>query len=158
MEQLNFTVYCHPEPQGSSKGFPIKRANGKIGVVITSANSKLKPFRHTVAQTAILAAREHGTLPLAPKGDAVRLSLHFYLDRPASCAKRMFPVVKPDADKLCRAVLDAVTGILFADDSQVVAVDLEKHYGSPERIEVSMRIAKENPVREPYEVKSAAMW
>jgi crossover junction endodeoxyribonuclease RusA len=35
---------------------------------------------------------------------------------------------KPDLDKLCRAVLDALTGILYLDDAQVVALAASKRY------------------------------
>ena len=36
-----------------------------------------------------------------------------------------------DVDKLCRALLDACTDILWADDSQVVALTARKRYAKP---------------------------
>jgi crossover junction endodeoxyribonuclease RusA len=47
-------------------------------------------------------------------------------------------VVKPDLDKVIRATCDALTGILYADDAQIVDTSARKHYGSPERVEISM--------------------
>ena len=38
---------------------------------------------------------------------------------------------RPDVDKLVRAVADAITGIVCRDDSQLVIVHAEKHYGEP---------------------------
>ena len=35
---------------------------------------------------------------------------------------------KPDVDKLARAALDALTGVLWADDSQVVSLHAQKEY------------------------------
>ena len=45
-DALNFTVYCHPEPQGSSKAFVVA---GKAR--ITSDNKNLKPYRQTITCT-----------------------------------------------------------------------------------------------------------
>lgn len=42
-----------------------------------------------------------------------------------------------DLDKTCRAILDAVTGVLVTDDSLVVTLVARKVYGFPERCEVS---------------------
>jgi crossover junction endodeoxyribonuclease RusA len=36
------------------------------------------------------------------------------------------PASRPDIDKLARAVLDALTGVAFRDDSQVAKLDLLK--------------------------------
>ena len=150
IESLCFTVYARSEPQGSSRGFPIRRANGKIGVVITSANSKLKPFRHICAQTAVVAMSSAGCpMPFADKHVPVRVKLDCYFQKPESVSKkRLFPVVKPDIDKLLRALLDSWTGVLFSDDAQVCSVDISKHYGVPERIEATIRKAAVEPTSE----------
>lgn len=96
-----------PAPQGS------KRHVGR-GVLIESSK-QLGPWRERVA----LAAHGHG-FPLLT-GLPVLMTLEFVMPRPASTPKRRTPpaIKRPDADKLERAVLDALTGIAFADDSQV---------------------------------------
>jgi Holliday junction resolvase RusA-like endonuclease len=38
-------------------------------------------------------------------------------------------VTKPDTDKLIRSVLDALTGIVWTDDSQVVEILARKQFG-----------------------------
>lgn len=148
-----FVCFCHPEPQGSARGFPIQRQNGKMGVSITSDNRKLKPFRQAIAQTAMLAI---DTRPFAAKHIPVRMEIDFYFQKPASAPKkRLFPVVKPDADKLARSIFDALTGIVFADDAQVIDCRVRKHYGTPERIEISAEIAEssteDHPIPTHYE-------
>lgn len=59
------------------------------------------------------------------------MELYFTLERPPSVSvrKRPYPITKPDADKLARAVWDALKGIIYADDSQVVRLTLAKDYG-----------------------------
>jgi Holliday junction resolvase RusA-like endonuclease len=48
--------------------------------------------------------------------------------------------VKPDLSKLVRATEDSFTGLLYADDAQIVETIARKHYGTPERVEVYVRI------------------
>ena len=44
---------------------------------------------------------------------------------------------KPDVDNVVKAVLDALNGIAYDDDKQVVYLVIRKKYGTP-RVEVSM--------------------
>jgi Holliday junction resolvase RusA-like endonuclease len=64
-------------------------------------------------------------------GDALVVVLHFHLERPKT-VRRLEPTVKPDLDKLVRAVLDGITDArAWNDDSQVIAVWATKSYGVP---------------------------
>ena len=65
---------------------------------------------------------------------------HFGTGRNAGQVRAGAPVhmvTKPDLDKLVRA-LDALSGIVWRDDNQVVALVAAKHYGTPQRLEVSI--------------------
>ena len=53
----------------------------------------------------------------------------FYVPRPKSVT-REYPEVKPDADKLLRCTLDALTGIAYRDDAQVIAPHPTKLYAN----------------------------
>ncbi len=137
MSTLSFVAYVHPEPQGSAKAFVIA---GKAH--ITSSNAKLKPFRSEVTRCAMIAARDMGiVLPMA--GKHIPVSVHFdaYLEKPDSVPKkRKRPSVKPDCDKICRSILDSLSGVAFKDDGQVVEIVAKLYYGSPERVEVIVSI------------------
>jgi crossover junction endodeoxyribonuclease RusA len=63
----------------------------------------------------------------------VAIELHFGLPKPKSAPKRrrVWPDKRPDLDKLIRAVLDALTQVIFADDSQVVEIRATKDYVAP---------------------------
>lgn len=61
---------------------------------------------------------------------AVAVRVEFVIERPksVSASKRPLPVVKPDLDKLIRAIGDALTGIAWKDDGQVTAWIANKRY------------------------------
>ena len=76
-----------------------------------------------------------GMFPWA--GDGVRLSTEFRLRRPRNRAGKVASV-KPDGDKLHRAVADALAGILYKDDAQIIEGRYAKRYQdefTPERDE-----------------------
>ena len=41
---------------------------------------------------------------------------------------RIRPATKPDADNCAKAILDALNGVCYLDDRQVVSLHVEKHY------------------------------
>ena len=115
-----FDVVGIAQPKGSTKAFVPK---GWTRPVVTSDNPKIKGWQALVAERAQTVAHE-GFFT-----GAVVVLVWFYLPRPASLPKRVVHATKlPDVDKLARGVLDALTGILFRDDAQVVAVHAFKQY------------------------------
>lgn len=110
--ELVFVVVGQPVPQGSKKAFVM---NGRA-VMVDDNKKGLKTWRKLVNRKAAVAVR--GMRP-ADKADALALSLDFRLERGKS-VKRQHATVAPDLDKLTRAVKDALTGVVYVDDSQVV--------------------------------------
>lgn len=123
MTAISFTVTGIPAPQGS------KRHIGN-GVLIESSK-RVKPWRADIREAAISSMI--GRTPLSGPLD---VNLTFRLLRPKGHfgAKGLrpsaptFPAVRPDLDKLTRAALDAIKGVVYADDSQVVRIDVAKVY------------------------------
>lgn len=124
---LQFTVYGKPEPQGSSRAFV---RGGRA--VITSDNPKMKGWRGRIAVIAYGAMNEQEfPTPAFGRHVPVSVDVEFRVLRPKSAKKdRIFPVVRPDADKLLRATFDALTKIAYHDDAQVVNVTVRKRYGT----------------------------
>lgn len=132
MLPVSFTVYGHPEPQGSTRAFIPK---GWKRPVITSANAKMTPWRQQISRTVVEAMRDDGTAVLSKKDGGIILSATFFFARPESLSKKFtLHVKKPDLDKLVRCISDALTGIVFEDDSQIYELHVYKRYGSPERV------------------------
>lgn len=116
-----------PAPQGSKKGFS---RIGTTGVQMVESSKALKPWRDNVRKHAAEAALEQSWAGF----DAVAIGLAFWMPRPKSHPKRRRTIhsTRPDADKLTRGVLDALTqsGVI-RDDSTVVKVTAVKAYVHP---------------------------
>ena len=76
------------------------------------------------------------------KGFFVRIDAYFKVPKSFSKKKRMaaldgeiLPTKKPDADNVCKLVLDSISGYL-GDDAMVTRVIVEKHYGDVEGIDL----------------------
>lgn len=134
---IRFTVFGKPEPAGSKRAFVIA---GRA--TVSDANKKSRPWKTQVSQVA--AANYSGTLLRGP----LRVTFRFYAPRPKGHfgAKGLnkkgreapFPTGKPDALKLARGVEDALTGVIYKDDSQIVQELLHKEYGEPSRVEIEI--------------------
>jgi Holliday junction resolvase RusA-like endonuclease len=64
-----------------------------------------------------------------PYENAVRLIIDVYVEKPKSTPKkRMFPTVKPDWDNYAKLVCDALNGIVWRDDAQIISAVVTKSY------------------------------
>jgi crossover junction endodeoxyribonuclease RusA len=109
--EITFDVIGRPAPQGSKKSIGNNR--------FVESSKFLPAWRKTVR----VAAEEAVTASMwARVSGPVELEVMFYLDRPSSISKtkRPQPTVAPDLDKLVRGVGDALTGVVYDDDSQVI--------------------------------------
>lgn len=96
----------------------------------TKAGIKFRPATKGASKWYKDAARaigdqwDHGILE-----GPIKVRLLFLLPRKKT-VKRKFPISKfdGDVDKLVRAIFDAMTGIVYGDDSQVVDVTASKRY------------------------------
>ena len=138
-DSITFTVLGVPVPQGSMRGIVV---DGKARML--SDNEKTGPFRQEVGWCA-LRALEGREQPFCAKHVPVWVRIMFVFPKPVSAKKsRQRPVVKPDADKLIRSCFDAMKGIMWHDDAQIVSVLAQKYYGTPARAEIT--VMKEEPL------------
>ncbi len=49
------------------------------------------------------------------------------------------PTVKPDIDNYFKCVTDALKGICWVDDNQIVDVEMHKYYDEKPRVEIEIR-------------------
>jgi crossover junction endodeoxyribonuclease RusA len=94
-------------------------------------NSKAqKSWRQDVVAAAVEFRQLHG---LDTFDAPVSVAIFLRMPRPASVnvKRRPFPCVKPDADKVARNTLDALTqAAIYRDDAQVVDLFVSKRYAT----------------------------
>lgn len=117
---LDFFVEGTPVPQGSKNAYV---RGGRA--VLVDANPRLKAWRAVVRAAAEAAVEDAGWETL---DEPCRVSLGFTMPRPQR-PRWDVPAVKPDLDKLTRAVFDALTDAgVWKDDSRVVSMEVAKKY------------------------------
>lgn len=132
---LDFVVIGEARPGGSKRAFVVK---GRA-VVTDDAGVTGKAWRRDVQLAALEAMDAAGLAGELLEGPlAVRMT--FYRTRPQRPKPnaRDYPTTRPDVLKLARAIEDALTGVVWADDAEIVAEGLAKLYGAPERAEISI--------------------
>lgn len=117
-EVIEIEIRGKPVPAGTLRWNPTTRR------MFWSNATDLDPWKQSIG----MIARAAGVRPR----DAVRLAITFWMPRPKTHKGPEAPhwhSSRPDIDKLLRAVLDALTGVAYPDDSCVVAVQACKVYG-----------------------------
>lgn len=123
-----------PAPKGSMKAFVVGRVAPRA-VVTHDNNERTKLWAGLVGEAA--RAAMEGRLMF--RDQAVRVHVEFRLPRPVGHFKPggelrrsspHFPLVKPDLDKLVRATMDAIKGIVFDEDSRIVTLAASKYYAT----------------------------
>lgn len=128
---VQFSVHGKPAQMGSKRAFV---RNGRA-IMANDNSERLKQWYNSVASKAaeVMRGREQITGP-------VRLSISFHFKRPKSHygsgskanirkpGSPQFHAQSPDLDKLIRCTQDALSAVVWRDDSQVC------QYGSVSRI------------------------
>lgn len=145
---ISFFIHGRPVAQGSTRAFK-HRSSGQV--ITTSSAKGLGPWRRRIAD----AAQPHAHMHEGP----LDLRIVFLMPRPKSLPKTKWRAhtKRPDIDKLVRAVLDALDGIFYADDSQVANLRVVKAYAPREGpMGVRICVAKHTEGVEDVAVKWAA--
>lgn len=131
---MRFTFNITPVPQGRPRF--VKRGN-----FVQAYDPKTsKEFKCKLKE---LAKGFHMT----PSESALKVSIVFHMSIPKSKPKKWREraarneekcTVHKDLDNLGKSVLDALTGTMWKDDSQIVELHLSKIYSDNPRIEMEM--------------------
>ena len=94
-------------------------------------------------QLHLLALAKH----VVPLQEALSVEIWFYRQIQTSISKKerlrrttgqVRPTVKPDTDNYIKSTLDALNGILWRDDAQIVDLTAHKFYSDNPRIEIEL--------------------
>lgn len=137
MDVLKFQALGVSPVQQGSKRIGRNRATGKP-IILDDNDKALKPWRSFVTMKARQAAaaaefiRLEGPVAVRLVFKFARPASHFGTGRNRGTLKPSAPehmTVKPDADKLVRAVLDSLTDAkVYKDDAQVTSLSVFKRY------------------------------
>jgi Holliday junction resolvase RusA-like endonuclease len=130
-------------------GCPV--AKGRARSVIRRSGNRSFIGNYTPSKTrqaeATLAARVMEFRPAVPVSEALRLAVVFYLPIPQSWSQkktsaalsRVLPhVSSPDLDNLVKLVNDALNGVFWIDDRQIIALHAQKFYSDNPRTVVEI--------------------
>ena len=119
----------NPPTKGSTRSFVM---NGRA--ITTNDNPKNKSWAKVVG----FKAKEFKASD-SPWSGPLQLTLIFRMRILKKMPKgRTLPIVKPDLDKVTRSVLDALTGILYVDDAQIIALAASKEYAEQPGVYVEL--------------------
>lgn len=117
------------KPQGKGRARAFKMRNGHIGHYTPEKTKTYEGFIRTQAIDAMGVER--------PTRRPVKLSLLINYEVPTSWPSwkiqsalegQIAPTVKPDSDNVVKAVKDALNGVAWRDDCQVVMMEVQKQY------------------------------
>lgn len=82
------------------------------------------------------------------KSTPLEICIEFQFAPPKSWSKgkrkkakdgELFPTCRPDVDNLCKSIEDALNGVAYYDDSQIVAMTARKIYAGEDKTSVEIR-------------------
>ena len=117
---MKATILLEPVAKGRARVF---RRGDHVGSY-TPAKTK------NAEQMIVYALRQElTTASQFDKATPLRLEVTFYRSRPKSAPKKVtMPVTRPDLDNYLKLILDAISGYLCPDDSQVTTILAKKRF------------------------------
>lgn len=132
---ISFTIPGKPVAQGRPRA--ARRGNR----IMMYDPKPSKDYKEYVAKIA----KEYA--PEEPTEAALGVRMKIYREIPKSTTKKdrklineglKRPVVRPDTDNYTKAILDALNGIIYKDDSQIVDLKASKYYSDDPRVEIKI--------------------
>ena len=141
---IDITIHGKAIPQGSKRSMTFQRGGKTMSRVIND-NPNLSDWRQQIASVAAEAMQGQevaaGSVSLVVTFFRQRPKSHYGTGRNAGKLKAsapLLPTTRPDSLKLARAVEDALTGIVYRDDSQICDHLIYKRWSESDRVHVSV--------------------
>ncbi|WP_162985591.1 RusA family crossover junction endodeoxyribonuclease [Virgibacillus halodenitrificans] len=138
---IEFIIPGQPVAQARPRAGKIQRGK-KRGQTVLYDPQESKNYKNYVS----IIAKQHA--PKIPFEGALQVSIKIYRQIPKSTTKKdraLFlagikrPVTKADTSNYVKGIEDALNGIIYKDDSQIVDLYAAKYYSDNPRVEISVR-------------------
>lgn len=130
------------------------RGKGRPRATVTAGHARMYTDAKTRSEEAVIRDMASQIMDgRVPYEEAVVLTMIAYRQIPTSFSKKkradaeggvLLPTTKPDADNLLK-ISDALNGIVFRDDSQVVTAIIHKRYSERPRLLIDVQGTVANP-------------
>lgn len=137
MEAICFTIPGKPQGKARARTFYNPKTKGMSSVT----PEKTVLYENLVATCYMQQAGDESFAD----DDCLRVRIQAYFEPAKSISKVkrkgmlegvILPSKKPDIDNIVKAVLDALNGVAYRDDTQVTELHVRKQYGEKPRVEV----------------------
>lgn len=133
MQPLEIYIPGKAVPQGRPKFTRI--GNG----VRTYDPKQSVDYKSWIKHCALQVMEKSGT-SIIPRDIPLHMALNVTITKPASVSKRrLCPVVKPDLDNIQKTIQDALEGIVYQADQQIVSIRSVKRYGTSDSVTVTLQ-------------------
>lgn len=147
MAELKFTVMGEPCAQGRPR---FSTLSGYVKAIDPAKSRNQKAFIKYLATTA--AKQQGWVYTYLP----IHVEIIAYMGIPKSKSKKWRtaairgqerPTKKPDTDNIFKLVTDALSGVIYADDKQIVSCRVQKWYSEEPRTEVRIAIVTDEVIK-----------
>lgn len=141
---IKITVPGEPVPKGRHRGRIVQPRN-KPAFIHFYQDADTEAYEKKVAWQACIVMGPRGLLL-----GALEVNVTAWVEIPKSWSKNnqaralngeILPTSRPDADNYLKCCLDAMNGVVYKDDSQVVTMSVGKRYSLSPRLEIEILAA-----------------
>lgn len=136
---ISFVVYGEPVPKARARVFFNKKANR----VMSYTPKKTMGFEQLVATEAVKWRPSFGLIMTG-----ITINIKIYKPIPKSMSKKkrdlaekglILPITRPDGDNYEKGIFDALKGVIWHDDGQIVDCHWQKFFSVTPRVEVTIQ-------------------
>jgi Holliday junction resolvase RusA-like endonuclease len=133
---IQFTVYGEPVAQGRPRATMI---NGHIRMYDPKKSRDFKEYVKLVASEHRPEKLLEGPISLVVKVYKPTLKSFSKKKKAAAEAGQLRPTSKPDVSNYLKLIEDALTGVIWKDDSQIIDCSISKYYSETPRTEIQIK-------------------
>jgi Holliday junction resolvase RusA-like endonuclease len=133
---IQFTVYGEPVAQGRPRATMI---DGHIRMYDPKKSRDFKEYVKLVASEHRPEKLLEGPISLVVKVYKPTLKSFSKKKKAAAEAGQLRPTSKPDVSNYLKLIEDALTGVIWKDDSQIIDCSISKYYSETPRTEIQIK-------------------